>query len=185
MFSMQHNEFVGIYGSHHIISPIGYGKIMKSVLRGSNVRSAYEQFAIHNIAYAFESSLLKIPKPVELFTNEYSMEQIYEGCVLQKFYYKYNQDLMLELYRFYKYMIDNGYFPYNYTIMIVAPNRFVLLDFSEFGSVSNCLVKFKHVNKPLSLRYAEILYGLVQLLDEDFDIQDPLEEKIEASLKLI
>jgi hypothetical protein len=185
MFSNQQNEYNGIYGSHHILSPIGYGKIMKSVLRGSNVRSAYEQFEIHSIAYAFESLLLKIPKPFELFTNEYSMEKIYNGCILPRVYFKHNRDLIVELCRFYRYMIDNGYFPYNYTIMIDVPNRFVLFDFSEFGSVSNALVKFKHMHKPLSLRYAEVCFGLVQILDEDFDIHDPLEEKIEACLKII
>jgi hypothetical protein len=178
MFSIQLNEFNAIYGSHHIISPIGYGKIMKSVIRGSRVRSAYEQFAIHNIAYTFESPLLQIPKPFELFTNyEYSMERIYDGCILPHVYLKHNRDLTVELCRFYKYMIDNGYFPYNYTIMIVAPNRFVLFDFSEFGSVSNCLVKFNHIKKPVSLRYAELFFGLVQL-DENLSILDPLEEDL-------
>jgi hypothetical protein len=183
MHPAQQNEFVGAFGKNHVLSPLGYGLFLKTVVRGTRVRSADEQFLIQKIAQDFDSPILYIPKVGELISRvSYTMEQLYYGTYVPPQYYRFSHSLLKELVRFYFFMNERGYFPYGYTLLAFHGNseslgeRFALIDFSLFGSLSMGQVYFKHIGRRLPILEAEIHYGLVQLL-----VEHP--EKIEASLR--
>jgi len=177
MHPAQQNEFVGAFGKNHVLSPLGYGIYLKTVVRGSPVRSAVEQFEIQRIAQEFDSPILYIPKVLKLISStSYTMEQVYYGTYLAPKHYRFSQALLKELVRFYFYMNERGYFPYGYTVLAFPGGQFVLFDVSQFGTVSGSQVYFKHIGRRLPILEAEIHYGLVQML-----VEHP--EKIEASLR--
>jgi hypothetical protein len=184
MHPAQQNEFVGAFGHHHVLSPLGYGIFLKTVVRGTRVRSAREQFVIQQIAQDFDSPILHIPKVGELVSRvSYTMEQLYYGTYVPPKYYRFSHPLLKELVRFYFYMNERGYFPYGYTLLAFHGNgesigeRFALIDFSLFGTLSTGQVYFKHICRRLPILEAEIQYGLVQML-----VEHP--EKIEESLRV-
>jgi hypothetical protein len=162
----QVNEFVGAIGQHSIIHPLGYGKVLKRIHRGAPVRSAVEQHMIHSIAADFSSPLIHIPKVYELIdTRSYTMEYLLPGGVLvSSENYVSFPSLIRELNKFFYHMFSNGYFPYNFTILYYPNNTFALFDFSEFGSVDNGLIQFKHLLHPIHLTLAEQTYGILRFI---------------------
>jgi hypothetical protein len=165
MHAAQLNEFLGAFGQNHIISPIGYGKVMKTVRRGSPVRSATEQHTIHNIAAQFFSPLIFIPRVHELIdTRSYLMDHVAPGHYLRTDFYKTNMHFIQELNRFYKHMIAEGYYPFNYTILYHETGQYTLMDFSQFGTYQDGAVQFKHLKKPINLFEAERHYGILSFL---------------------
>jgi hypothetical protein len=138
-------DFRSIFGRNHLIEPVGYGRVRKIVRLGSAVRSAREQFEIHETASQFPSTILRVPTPYSLIAPfSYTMEHVYEGIHIAPHEYASFSDLQAELTRFYEYMIACGYFPYGYTILKPVFGAYTLLDFSEFGTVQRDRVRFKH-----------------------------------------
>lgn len=181
MHAAQLNEFLGAWGQHHVISPIGYGKVIKTVRRGASVRSAAEQHVIHNIATQFFSPLIHIPPVYELLdNNSYVMGHAAPGHYVRSDIFKTNMHFLQELNRFYKFMIAEGYYPYNYTILYHETGQFTLLDFSQFGTYQGGLVQFKHIKTPIDLFEAERHYGMISFLVSAEIILDS--EKIESSV---
>ena len=168
MYAAQQNEFLGVIAHHHVISPIGYGKVLKSVKRGAPVRSATEQHTIHSIAAQYSSPILRIPRVYECVSHRaYIMEHVAPGHFVPPCLYKNGEMFLEELNRFFKYMLQEGYFPYNFTILYHEDNTFSLLDFSQFGTVADGLVKFKHLVHPIHLFVAERHYGILSFLLSD------------------
>lgn len=169
MYAAHSNEFVGAIGTNSILSPMGYESIVKTIRKGtSKVWSAQTQFDIHTIAYRFTSNIIKIPRPLELMNEKsYSMEHI--GCCIfvSPQFYKCNNEFFNELQQFYMYMVSEGYFPYNFTILCDQSGKFCLLDFSQFGTVSRGLVKFKHLSRPIEIFTADKMYGILSFVLAD------------------
>ena len=179
MHAAQLNEFLGAIGQHHVISPIGYNKVVKSVRRGAPVRSAAEQHAIHTVAAQFFSPLISVPPVYDLINrNAYIMGHIAPGHYVRPEIYKTNMNFLQELNRFYKYIISEGYYPYNYTVLYHDWGQFTLLDFSQFGTYQGGLVQFKHLKTPIDLFEAERHYGMLSFLVSTEIILDS--EKIEV-----
>jgi hypothetical protein len=183
MHCAQSNEFVGAYGAHSIIHPIGYGTVLKTLRRTSGklcVHSAAEQFQIHSIAAEFESGVLCIPKPYELIHNAaYTMEFILPGGVyLPPNRYKHFPPLIREFNKFFGHMYKAGYFPYKFSIIAYPENKFALFDFGNFGSVQNGIIKLRGLDFLMDLMEAEHRFGILSfLLDEETYLES--EEKIE------
>ena len=168
MYAAQQNEFLGVIGHNHVISPIGYGRVLKTVKRGASVRSATEQHAIHTIAAQYFSPILRIPRVYECVSNHtYVMEHVPPGHFVSPTFYKNGELFLEELNRFFKYMLSEGYFPYNFTILYHEDHTFSLLDFSQFGTYANEFVKFKHLIHPIHLFEAERHFGILSFLLSD------------------
>lgn len=181
MHAAQFNEFVGAYGHHHILSPIGYGRMLKTVIRGTPVRSAAEQFVIHSIATHFCSNLIRIPAVYELMNrNSYVMEHMMCGHFVSPVQYKCDMRLMYALNEFFRHMLREGYFPYNFTLLANPDGTYTLLDFSQFGDYQDGQVKMKHLIKPITLFEAEKAYGIMSFLCVEEFLEFPT--KIEVCL---
>lgn len=173
MHPAQSNEFLGAIGQHHIISPIGYGKIVKTVRRGALVRSATEQHTIHSIAAQFLSPLILIPSVYEIVDRcSYIMAHMPPGHYVRTELFKTNMEFLSELNRFYKYMMAEGYYPYNFTILYHTWGQFTLMDFSQFGTYQEGLVQFKHLKGPIDLFTAERHYGILSFIVSSADLAD-------------
>lgn len=194
MHPAQVNPFVGARGLNHLISPIGYNLIQKNILRGSNVRSAVEQYEIHCQAYEFQSDVLKIPRPECLCgTYCYVMEAAPSGYYFDARNYRRDHAFLHELNRFYHHMISRGYYPHGFTCLDHTNGTYSLLDFSQFGSVQGGMIRFKHLASPINMLDAEKSYGLVSFLfpdgiliegdcSEPDQVQEP--EKIEPFISI-
>ena len=138
---------------------------MKSVRRGAPVRSAAEQHTIHTIAAQFFSPLICVPVVYDLIDrNAYIMSHAPPGHYVRSEFYKSNMHFLQELNKFYKHMMAEGYYPYNYTVLYHETGHFTLLDFSQFGTYQEGLVQFKHLKRPISLFEAERHYGILSFL---------------------
>ena len=155
----------GSYGSKAVLSPLGYGRIEKVVLRGCGVHSAHTQFLIHSVAADFYSELLFIPRVYSCSTQSYAMDHVPLIARLRPEDYKATEDFFKELVRFYLYMFHHGYYPYGFTIGILENGKYLLFDFSLFGHVQGRLVKFKFSRTPLDVELAEKLYGIMYFID--------------------
>lgn len=160
-----YNEFVTTYGKHSILTPLGYCKILKNMRCGARTQSAVTQFEIHNIALRFVSPILKFPQLFELVNNRsYVMEHLIGYTVLPSYLYRSNLHLIQELNRFYIYMIGEGYFPCNFTLLSKSDGTYTMVDFSQFGYYQNGKVSLKHVKEHLSLFDADSAYGMLSFL---------------------
>ena len=147
--------------------------------RGSPVRSAAEQHAIHSIAAQFFSPLIVIPRVFELLdNNSYVMSHAPPGHFVRTTIYKTNLNFLQELNRFYRHMMAEGYYPYNYTILYHEWGQFTLMDFSQFGTYQDGLIQFKHLSAPISLFEAEKAYGILSFIASLEEV--PVCEKIES-----
>jgi hypothetical protein len=174
MHAAQNNEFVGAYGHHHILSPIGYGRMMKTVIRGTPTRSAAEQHSIHTNATQFLSHVIRIPAVYQLVNrNTYIMEHMPCGHFVNPIQYKCDMRLLCALNEFFRYMLREGYFPYNFTLLANEDGTYTLLDFSQFGDYQDGLVKLKHLTHPITLLEAEKAYGIMSFLCVDEFIEFP------------
>jgi len=181
MHPAQSNEFVGAIGQHHVISPIGYSKVVKTIRRGAPVRSAVEQHSIHCIAAQFFSPLIVIPPVYELLDRcSYLMSHIPPGRYVRTEIFKTDMKFLGELNSFYKFMMAEGYYPFNYTVLYHEWGQFSLIDFSQFGTYQDGLVQFKHLKSPISLFDAERHYGILSFVVTTELVIDS--EKIESSV---
>lgn len=175
-----YNEFVTTYGKHSILTPLGYRKIQKTMRRGAKTQSVVTQFEIHTIALRFVSPVLKFPQLFELVDNRsYVMEHLIDYTVMPSYLYRSNLYLIQELNRFYSYMISEGYFPCNFTLLLNKDGTYTMVDFSQFGYYQKGQVSLKHMKTHLSLFDADQAYGMLSfLLSEIVYIGS---EKIEGS----
>jgi len=125
--------FVAIQGSNHVLEPLGYGVIRKTVKRGSKVLSAADQFQIHQIASLFQSPLFTILPPLVLesqrsYTMPYLLDINYLGLEAQIGYFQ------REYNRFCEFMISEGYFPFGSKVLY-SQGKLHIIDFSHYGTI--------------------------------------------------
>lgn len=136
------NEYVAVYGSHHIIEPIGYNIIHKIIKRLAPVRSAHEQYEIHKIATEFVSDVVKIPKVHDIVSKQsYTMEHLYDFAQVRPSDYAKIPQLFVALLEFQQFMKDRGYWAYGYSVLVTW-GKFYVVDFSGFGAIDGHYVKF-------------------------------------------
>jgi hypothetical protein len=167
-------EFLSYEGKGHLIKPIGYQTILKRCIANTRVRSAKEQFEIHTISLQWTSDILRFPQIGAMVDDyAYTMEHIYGGVLVPAHRYPEYPELLAALDDYILYMIDEGYFPHGYTIFRSYDGAFVLLDFSQFGTVANMQVRFKMYRAPISLGLAHAMFGTISFrpvsLIEEFD----------------
>lgn len=158
-------EFVSIVGSQHTIEPIGYHQVRKKRRRDIKyvVRSIQEQFLIHSIASDFRSPCLHIPTPLRIESSQsYIMDMIYHYTPMSPDKYKDFPQLFDELINFKNYMYTKGYFAAGFTILHHPESpMFVLVDFSQFGTIDSYFVMFPKIPLKYTIMEAETQYGLI------------------------
>lgn len=159
-------EFTSIVGSQHTIEPIGYHQLRKKLRTDvrTAVRSIREQFLIHSLASDFQSPHIVIPEPIRIESSKsYIMDMVYHFMPLDPCKYKDFPELFEELIRFKNYMYVRGYFAAGFTILHhpERPHLYVLLDFSQFGTIDANFVMFPKIPTKYTILEAETSFGLV------------------------
>jgi hypothetical protein len=181
-------EFTSVLGSCHLMIPIGYNQVRKMII-SRFVRSAVEQWEIHKLALLYESPLLYIPQLYNLETaGAYTMEQFYDGKLLKDEDYYVHSFFMSELERFKRHMIACGYWPFGFKIFHDnRSGRYILIDFSRFGSIDRGRVRFPKIQKIFTLEEAEdtlwTYYPVTQPVVRDELLDDGLEDLQMLSLE--
>lgn len=167
-------EFNSIVGSQHTIEPIGYNQLRKKRRRDITyvVRSIQEQFMIHSLASDFQSPRIFIPCPLRIESSQsYVMDMVYNMSPLDPKEYKNHHELFEELIRFKNYMYIRGYFAAGFTILHRPNcNIFVLVDFSQFGTIDSNFVMFPKITYKYTILEAESQFGLIgrDIITESF-----------------
>lgn len=176
-------EFKAVYGSHHVLEPLGYGIMRKTVKRRAPVRSAVEQYSIHNLAYMFHHPHLKTVKPLELESaRSYTMEQLYEGVIIPERDYSKFPDLFVGLMEFQQYMAHRGYWAWGYKV-IWNGKVCILLDYSRFGTIDRDRVRFPGERVLRSVDNIEERFHLVAPLPAPTPAPMSLEDQLRAPLQ--
>lgn len=150
-------EFISISGKNHILTPIGYNVVRKTIRRGAKVRSAVEQFAIHTTAYTFRSPLIYMPQPIAIESSRaYTMQHILEGTVIPACDYFKHPSLFIELHLFKLFMMQHNYWPHGYNI-IQYKTVYILYDFSLFGIIDRDYIKFPKIASVYTLEEADAI----------------------------
>lgn len=179
-------EFTSVLGSSHLMMPIGYNQVRKMII-SRFVRSAVEQWEIHKLALLFESPLLYIPQLYNLESaGAYTMEQFYEGQLLAPEDYYYNSFFMSELERFKRHMIECGYWPFGFKVFHDNRHgRYILIDFSRFGSIDRGRIRFPKIKQIFTLEEAEDTlwtYYPVKTQPVYEELKEDLEENTEVQM---
>ena len=158
-------EFISYVGSQHILEPIGYDYVRKRKRRDVHgvVRSIHEQFQIHSLAVDFSSKKIYIPKPIQIESREsYTMELVYLSKRIDPSMYTNDPELFDELIRFKNYMYMRGYFAAGFSIL-QHPHIpiFILVDFSQFGTIDKYFVMFPKLRQKYTILEAEQQFGLL------------------------
>ncbi len=158
---MATTEYTAVQGSRHVIEPIGYHLVRKTVRPGHGARSAWEQYEIHGHAVQFPSQMLRIPPVHDLESrHSYIMYEIPLSCVrIPVDKYGEHPILISELIRFYDYMATFGYFAHGFTIFKVD-SVYVLIDFSLFGSIQGEYVRFPGLHTRFHVQDAFAIFGI-------------------------
>lgn len=152
-------QFRSIYGSHHVVYPHDKGYVIKRILK-SGARSATEQYEIHRIACDFKHNLIRVPRIGTLFdAKSYSMEQIFEYHKVHIILIALYPALKEALSAYHDYMKSHGYFPYGYTLL-QSEAKFIIIDFSQYGSMQTDRVYFKHLKNTIPLSEAQEYYDI-------------------------
>jgi hypothetical protein len=127
------------------------------------VRSIKEQFIIHSLASDFQSTTIIIPSPLRIESSKsYIMDMIYAFVPLDPNTYKNIPELFEELIRFKNYMYIRGYFAAGFTILHhPAASIYVLVDFSQFGTIDSNFVMFPKMPQKYTILEAETHFGLI------------------------
>jgi hypothetical protein len=174
--------YVASYGRNHIIEPIGYHTVRKVLRRGAIARSMTEQYAIHTLAYQFQSSVIHIPKPDCLESPvSYTMEEVYAHMLLPTDMYPKIPELFVALLEFQQYMVGQGYWAYGYNVL-VSMGKFYIVDFSQFGSIDGNYVRFPK-NKTIH-RLSDLQTYFDLQLTVDPTAPDAEVEKIDAPFSM-
>lgn len=159
-------EFNSRYTETHILQPLAYNQIRKIRRRGTPVRSIREQYDIHQLAYMFESPVLKIACPYTCDAEGYVMDCILDcECKIAPSGYCHIPELFSVLVEFYIYMLNNGYFPRDYTILKQGA-LYYIVDFSRFGTMDRNRIRFPKDKRIYSLQEAVESYGLRMYVHE-------------------
>lgn len=125
--------YVSIHGSNHLLEPIGYSVMRKTVTQGAKVLCAADQFEIHQIASMFQSPLFTIDPPIEIDSpSSYTMRHIHDAYPFPLI--THGGLFQEEFTRFHDYMIREGYFPLGNTILF-SDGRLYIIDFSQYGMI--------------------------------------------------
>jgi hypothetical protein len=158
-------EFNSIVGSQHTIEPIGYRQLRKKLRSDVKlvVRSIKEQFLIHSLASDFKSTCIVIPSPLRIESSKsYIMDMVYHFIPLNPSDYKNIPELFEELIRFKNYMYVRGYFAARFSILHhPGARKFVLVDFSQFGTIDSNFVMFPKNPQKFTILEAETQFGLI------------------------
>jgi hypothetical protein len=159
-------EFTSFVGSQHTIEPIGYDQVRKKIRTDVPivVRSIREQFLIHSFASDFQSPHIIIPSPIRIESpKSYVMDMVYNFLPLDMCRYKDFPELFEELIRFKNYMYIRGYFAAGFTILHhpEQPHVYILVDFSQFGTIDSNFVMFPKIKIKYTILEAETSFGLI------------------------
>ena len=156
-----------LYTQNHVIEPLGYGIVKKTVRRGARVHSGLEQYRIQSIASLYESKWFSVPKPLtlELSSKSYAMPEVIDGHVMSRSevmaYMDLSGDLELAWTQYILYMIKEGYFVRGSRILRCNEGTpFQILDVSLYGTIQGDLVKFPDERWAYSILQAELLHGI-------------------------
>ena len=154
-------EFRPIEGTNHIIEPVGYNIVRKSIKRGKMLRSALEQYAIHLTASEFRSTHLCVIPPIRCESEfAYTMQHIFQGKNVPSEEYFSRYDLYIDICKFKNFMLERGFMLRDFFIMEVFTNRYTLSDFSRFGIVAGGRIRFPKDPRTYTLLEAEVEFGL-------------------------
>jgi hypothetical protein len=151
----------------HLIEPLGYGILRKTVNRGAPVHSASEQYRIHTVASLFESQWITIVDPLRLESSRsYTLSELVDCTILTEdqiwAYMKIYPLLKEEWTRFVLFIIGEGYFPRGMKLLrCTTGTPFRILDVSLFGHVQGDFVRFPDKPWTYSIIQSELLYGIV------------------------
>jgi hypothetical protein len=166
-------DFRSVDTTNHLIVPLGYNRVLRQVRQAARVHCARTQAEIHSIALSFPSKLLYVPKIYDIYDKSYSTEFILHGTldllpveVVQKY-----PALFVELFHFKEFMMKEGYFMRGIKLCKLAPDRWAIFDFSNFGFINKLKVKFPKEKCLYTLEQAEHWYGL-QLVRETKSQED-------------
>jgi hypothetical protein len=154
-------DFKSVLGRHHLIEPIGYGLVRKTRRPRAPVRSAREQFLIHQEVYEFDSPILFIPKPVAQEADGYTMEEFATYSVLPTDCIGMIPALREELTRLRDFLVPRGIYPLGFTILLLVPESVVgwerpcisidplygLVDVSRFSFIQGGVVSVPKVGR--------------------------------------
>jgi hypothetical protein len=158
-------EFTSIVGNQHTIEPIGYHQLRKKLRSDVKivVRSIREQFLIHSLASDFQSTHIFIPSPLRIESSKsYIMDMVYNFGPMHPSDYKNIPELFEELIRFKNYMYVRGYFAAGFSLLHrPGLSIFVLVDFSQFGTIDFNFVMFPKIPIKYTILEAETQFGLI------------------------
>ena len=164
-------DFKSVLGRHHVIEPIGYGLVRKTRRPRAPVRSAREQFLIHQEVYEFDSPILFIPKPVAQEADGYTMEEIATYSVLPTDCIGMIPALVAELMRLRDFLVPRGIYPLGFTILLLVPESVMgwkrpcisidplygLVDVSHFSFIQEGVVSVPKVGR-MRLSDADLVF---------------------------
>jgi len=155
--------------AHHVIEPLGYGLLRKTVRRGAKVNSASTQYEIHRLASDFRSQWLCILPPHSLDSSHSYTIIEHQDCdplpttlvadLLADIAYL-NEDYVA----FKNHMLREGYFVRDSCLLrrqtVTTHPPLFLIDVSLYGAVQGGLVRFPDLPWTYTLFQAELLYGI-------------------------
>ena len=156
-----------LHTQNHLIEPLGYGIVKKTVRRGARVHSGLEQYRIQSIAALYESKWFSVPNPLplELSSKSYAMPEVIDCHVMSRSelmtYMDLNTEMELAWTRYVLYMIKEGYFVRGSKVLCCNEGTpFRILDTSLYGTIQGDLVKFPDERWAYSILQAELLHGI-------------------------
>lgn len=156
-----------LYTQNHVIEPLGYGIVKKTVRRGARVHSATEQFRIQSIASLYESKWFSVPKPLSLDVSprSYAMPEVIDCHIMSRSEVMVYMDFTIEMEaawtQYVLHMIKEGYFVRGSKILRCNEGTpFQILDMSLYGTIQGDLVKFPDERWAYSILQAELLHGI-------------------------
>jgi hypothetical protein len=154
--------------ARHLLEPIGYGLLRKTVARGVLANSGVDQYQIHSIASDFRSSWIRVLPPHSLDSpHSYTMPECVDcdaipDALIPELCARCS-DLNNDYIAYKIYMMNEGYF--------VRGSRFLrqrttftqpplyLVDFSLYGVIQGNCVRFPDLPWTYTIFQAELLYG--------------------------
>jgi hypothetical protein len=172
-------EFVSVEATNHILVPTAYNRVLRCIKHNRHVHDAYAQAEIHRTARQFMSPVLYIPQVYDVYNSkQYETECIYHEkkdrlapAKAQLF-----PVLFVELYRFKDYMMKEGYFMRDISIVRIGACSWAIMDFSKFGYIDKGLVRFPKQRFKYTIDEAEKDYGLYLLETKIEKTPAPLED---------
>ena len=141
--------YITVETNRHLFIPLAYNRVLKRRKHGVPVHGAGVEAEIHRIAYQFPTKYLTIPNVYEVVdTKSYIMDSVFidDGVPDYLSGRTHSTEICNELIDFANYMIDEGYFPYGFTVFLTTPKP-LLFDFSMFGIIDKDTVRFPNIHE--------------------------------------